>query len=108
MLKGFTCTRCGECCKISPSLSSADIHRIKKLGYPEEQFVDIAPNGEAYMQMKRGWCVFLRKNKEIYSCKIYGHHPKICRQYPIRLINGSCKPEILSSDQLFTTWKNNH
>jgi len=105
MLKGFECTRCGECCKISPELSRTDIGRIKKLGHPEEEFVDLAPDGKKYMQMKNGWCKFLKKNKKTYSCRIYGSHPGICRQYPVKLFNGSCKPELLASDMLFTKWK---
>ncbi len=94
------CKRCGECCT-SPRLSRKDIERIKKAGYKEEDFVYRDNFGNAYMKEKNGYCIFLRRNKEgkwKTSCLIYGIRPRVCREYPSRLINGSCKPERLAFD----------
>ena len=98
MLKNFKCNRCGECCR-SPRLYKKDIERIKKKGYKEEEFVYADNFGNKYIKDKKGWCMFLDKNKKMGSCKIYGARPKICRLYPTRLIKGSCKPEELEFDR---------
>jgi len=99
MIKNFKCKRCGECC-ISPRLYVNDIARIKKQGHSEDSFV-IQFRNKKYMKLKNGKCVFLKPNKRTKSCTIYQSRPKICREYPIRLIKGSCKPEVLASDKLF-------
>src|SRR3989339_270711 len=95
MLKNFKCKRCGECCR-SPRLYRADIARIKKAGHKKEDFVYADNFGSNYIKDKKGWCIFLKKNKETNSCIIYEFRPKICRLYPTELINGSCKPEKLA------------
>ena len=67
--KTFVCERkCGECCsKLTVKLSSADIKKIKALGY--EDFIEIDPflPGPSKYIMKKldnGWCVFLKKNRK--------------------------------------------
>jgi len=97
MLKNFVCKHCGSCCH-SPRLYKLDIERIKKLGYKEEDFVYTDNLGNTYTKDKKGWCLFLKKGKTT-ECKIYKARPKICRQYPSQLINGSCKPEELAFDK---------
>ena len=97
MLKNFKCKRCGECCR-SPRLYKADIERIKKAGYKEEDFVYTDNLGTSYIKDKRDWCMFLRKGKKTTSCVIYNFRPKICRLYPTTLIKGRCKPAKLAFD----------
>ncbi|MBU0628601.1 MAG: YkgJ family cysteine cluster protein [Nanoarchaeota archaeon] len=103
--KTFICSRCGECCiKYIVKLSKADIEKIKKKGYSEEDFVDIdknLPGPTKFVLRKRDdySCVFLVKNKEgISSCKIYGSRPSVCIQYPFLKKNvETCKPVAFSN-----------
>ncbi len=95
-MKNFKCKRCGECCR-PPRLYKQDIWRIKKQGYGEEDFIFTDNFGHNYIKDKKGWCMFLKKGK-IAECKIYKARPKICKQYPSELINGSCKPAELAFD----------
>jgi len=99
MLKSFKCKRCGACC-YPPKLYSADIRRIKKAGYEEEDFVYTDELSNKYLKDKgkNNKCRFLKKKGKLYECKIYPYRPKICREYPSRLVNGSCKPEKLKFD----------
>jgi len=101
MLKGFSCNRCGACCR-SPRLYPEDVRRILDLGNRKQDFVQKDIRGRSYMQEKDGWCIFLAKKGKKASCKIYPFRPNICRQYPSELRNGSCTPETLASDKLFT------
>ncbi len=107
MLKNFKCKKCGSCCR-TPRLYKADVERIKKLGYKEEDFVYTDNFGNTYPKEKKGWCMFLdkplrgktRTNKcKTAECKIYSARPKICRQYPSELIDGDCKPVELAFDK---------
>jgi Fe-S-cluster containining protein len=90
MIKKFICKRCGQCCR-SPRLYKADIERIKKAGYKEKDFIYTDNFNNNYIKDKKDWCMFLIKGKKA-KCKIYKERPKICRQYPSGLVNGSCKP----------------
>lgn len=98
MLKNFTCKQCGECCN-PPRLYKPDIERIKKLGYKEQDFIYTDNFKNNYLKNKKCRCMFLKKNKKIASCTIYNSRPRICRQYPSELINGSCKPVELAFDK---------
>ena len=97
MPKNFTCKQCGSCCN-PPRLYKQDIDRIKKLGYKEDDFIYTDNFNNNYLKDKKGWCIFLKKGK-IASCKIYPDRPRICRQYPSELVNGSCKPVKLAFDK---------
>lgn len=98
MLKNFKCKRCGSCC-YPPRLYPADIKRIKKAGYEDFVYVDNLRN--KYMKDKRNTkCIFLKKKGKIYECSIYSYRPKICRQYPSELVDGSCKPKKVIFDEL--------
>jgi len=79
-------------------LYNEDVNRIEKAGYNKEEFVYTDNLGNKYTKDKGGWCMFLKKGKTS-SCIIYDLRPKICRLYPTRLINGSCKPEELVFDR---------
>jgi Fe-S-cluster containining protein len=97
MLKGFKCTRCGSCC-YPPRLYQADIKKIEKAGYKDFVYEDNL--GKNYLKDKKGSkCMFLKKKGKIYECTIYPYRPRICRLYPSRLLNGSCKPEKLKFDE---------
>jgi Fe-S-cluster containining protein len=94
-MKNFKCKRCGSCCR-SPRLYKKDIERINKAGHKD--FIYSDNFGNNYIKDKNGWCLFLKKGKTA-SCKIYQARPKICRQYPSELVNGSCKPIELAFDR---------
>lgn len=96
MLKNFKCKRCGDCC-YPPRLFDVDIKKIKKAGYADFVYTDDLKN--TYMKDKKGnKCMFLRKKGKIFECSIYPNRPRICREYPSELIDGSCKPEKLRFD----------
>ena len=96
MIKNFHCKRCGECC-YPPRLFATDIKRIKKAGYEDFVYTDDLKN--TYMKDKKNnKCIFLRKKGKIFECSIYPYRPKVCREYPSELVNGSCKPEKLRFD----------
>ena len=97
MPKNFKCKRCGSCCN-PPRLYKQDIERIKKLGYKEKDFIYTDNFNNHYIKDKKGRCMFLKKTKPA-SCIIYKNRPKICRQYPSELVNGSCKPITLAFDK---------
>ena len=99
MLKNFKCKRCGQCCH-SPRLSKKDISRIEGAGYKDFIYTDNLGNN--YLKDKNGWCMFLKKK----SCLIYSVRPKICRQYPSELANGSCKPVELAFDKFLEKKEN--
>ncbi|MBW2975792.1 YkgJ family cysteine cluster protein [Candidatus Woesearchaeota archaeon] len=99
MKKKFKCKKCGECCR-SPRLYKADIERIKKAGYKEEDFIYTDNLNNSYIKEKKGWCMFLKRGKST-SCIIYQARPRICRQYPSELVKGSCKPAVLAFDRHF-------
>ena len=100
MLKDFKCNRCGLCCH-SPRLYKQDIKKIKKAGYKEDDFLETDFRGVSYIKDKDNWCTFLKKGKSSSSCKIYKARPKICIQYPTKLIGNSCIPQSLASDIIF-------
>ncbi len=96
MLKGFKCNRCGECC-YPPRVYGSDIKKMEKAGLSEFVYTDNL--GNTYLKDKADKkCMFLRKKGKIYECSIYLNRPKVCRQYPSELINGSCKPQKLKFD----------
>ena len=97
MSKNFKCKRCGQCCR-TPRLYKKDIERIIKAGHKEKDFIYTDNFNNNYTRDKKAWCLFLRKGKTA-SCKIYQARPKICRQYPSELVNGSCKPVELAFDK---------
>ena len=96
----FVCERCGECCiRYIVKLSKADIERIKKEGYGEEDFVDIdshlpEPTKSVLRKREDDSCIFLVKNKGgISSCKVYDSRPSVCIKYPFLKKNvETCKP----------------
>ncbi|MBS3098562.1 YkgJ family cysteine cluster protein [Candidatus Woesearchaeota archaeon] len=97
MLKNFKCTRCGKCC-YPPRLYPKDREKLRKVGCSD--FIEKDFRGLSYIrEQKNGKCAFLRKNKKNYSCKVYRCRPRICREYPTKLINGSCEPEMLVFDK---------
>jgi Fe-S-cluster containining protein len=92
MLEGFSCKRCGECCKGSPRLSQEDIERIMELGVKPEQFVEII-NNVSYMRIWQDQCVFLDWKADGKAfCRIYDSRPRICRLYPGSKLE-NCQPE---------------
>lgn len=96
----FECDRyCGECCKkLIVRVTKADIERIRKLGYEDEDFVDrdLIYRNKFVLRMDKGGCIFIKRHKDgAYSCIIYKNRPKICGQYPFFAKNlvGSCLPK---------------
>jgi uncharacterized protein len=86
-LAGFTCTRCGDCCRWSGSvlLREDDLPRMAAfLGLKEEDFIqehtELAPNRHQLALIDRpdGSCRFLEGNR----CRIYEARPVQCSSFP--------------------------
>ena len=97
--ENFQCDRyCGECCKKPVvRVRKAEIEKIRKLGYKEEDFLERDMRSISIFLLKRNkkGCIFLKKHKDgKYSCTIYKNRPKICQQYPFfrKTTIGSCLP----------------
>ncbi len=96
----FECDRyCGQCCKkLIVRLAKADIEKIRKLGYEDEDFLerDLIYRNKFVLRRDEGSCIFLKRRKDrTYSCVIYKNRPKTCQQYPFFAKNlvGSCLPK---------------
>jgi|TARA_B100001964_G_scaffold9662_1_gene10262 Fe-S-cluster containining protein len=98
--ENFQCDRyCGQCCKkLTIRVSKADIERIRKLGYKEEDFLerDLLYRNKFVLKRDKNKCVFIKKSKDgKYLCRIYKNRPKTCQQYPFfgnKNKVGSCLP----------------
>ena len=98
--ESFQCDRyCGQCCKkLIVRVSKADIERIRKIGYEEQDFLerDLAYRNKFILKRNKNGCIFLKKSKDgKYSCIIYKDRPKTCEQYPFfgnKNNVGSCLP----------------
>jgi len=76
------CLRCGDCCKETEMLLSAeDIERLEGKGYRKKFFVRFDEEGYAKLRNLRGTCVFY--DADYCRCKIYRFRPLGCRLYPI-------------------------
>ena len=72
---------CGKCCyDTKMPLTRSGIERIKKLGFPEEYFVDRRGRIPRLKNVD-GHCVFL--DPESNACTIYPDRPEGCRLYPL-------------------------
>jgi len=80
----FKCKRCATfCCKLGgPKLSLKDVEGLKKAGYCEAEFLDVAHG--CLKNEASGSCAFLKldKMKGFYTCTVYRHRPLLCRLYP--------------------------
>ena len=75
------CKRCGVCCQETEMLlSSEDVRRLVKLGYPVNSFA-ICQDGYLFLRNIDGHCVFFDPERQI--CKIYSSRPSGCRIYPV-------------------------
>ncbi|MFQ6055714.1 MAG: YkgJ family cysteine cluster protein [Methanosarcinales archaeon] len=75
------CRRCGVCCThLVVRVSQADINRLKKIGYKEEEFIR-----DDCLKLNDGGCVFLRKNSSEYRCAIHPYRPLACRRFPFSI-----------------------
>jgi Fe-S-cluster containining protein len=78
----MVCLRCGDCCRETEMLLSAeDIERLEGKGYRKEFFMLFDEEGYAKLRNLRGACVFY--DPENRRCKIYKFRPSGCRLYPI-------------------------
>ncbi|OPX67183.1 MAG: Flagellin N-methylase [Methanoregulaceae archaeon PtaB.Bin056] len=96
---GFSCTRCGECCRQGAGddnlvmVSPAEIRRISSLCQVRpEEYVEPYPERVKFSdgtEITFGWairrvagdCTFYRDG----SCQVYAERPWICRTYPFML-----------------------
>ena len=106
--ENFQCDRyCGECCKKPVvRVRKAEIEKIRKLGYKEEDFLERDMRSISIFLLKRNkkGCIFLKKHKDgKYSCTIYKNRPKICQQYPFfrKTTIGSCLPNKMFPNAVF-------
>ncbi len=96
--KTFSCSKCGQCCRMIVKLNQKDINRIKKLGHKEEDFVMNDPLGAKFkvLKQKNAICVFVKKENNNFVCSIYAHRPGVCKKYPFMKLNckiEDCKPK---------------
>jgi len=76
------CIKEGKCCYDTEMLlSEADIRRIEKLGYSQNDFIEIDKNGFVRLKNINGHCVFLNPKSNL--CMIYPHRPIGCKLYPV-------------------------
>jgi len=93
-----SCKQCGKCCYMTPALTDNDIHRIKRIGLKEKDFIENLE--KKYIKANNGKCMFLIERKDKTACAIYTARPEICRQYPSELKeDGSCQPVEISFDK---------
>jgi Fe-S-cluster containining protein len=93
------CLRCGVCCtETEMLLSTEDIERLERKGYPREFFVLLDREGYAKLRNKQRHCVFYDVEKR--RCKVYGARPLGCRLYPVIydedegiVVDGICRAE---------------
>lgn len=81
-LPGFSCRRCGRCCRGKLIVIYAkDMARLKGLGgcFEETTLKERALTGAAHkMKMPQGRCVFLKDD----LCTNYERRPDTCRRHP--------------------------
>ena len=74
--------RCSKCCYgTEMPLTTEDIERIERLGYPREYFVETGIDGIPRLRNINGHCVFLDAVTGL--CMIYPWRPEGCRLYPL-------------------------
>ncbi len=107
--KNFKCDRyCGKCCmNLTIMVDNSDVNKIKKLGYNINDFIemDLIDENKFILRKKdNGHCIFLKKNKRIYSCNIHKNRPKICQKYPFfsKKPIKSCYPEDMFPNAMFS------
>lgn len=78
------CLHCGVCCtETEMLLSTRDIARLEKKGFPAESFVRFDNSGYAILRNRRGHCFFY--NVKQRRCNVYADRPSGCRIYPVIL-----------------------
>ena len=70
------CLRCGNCCRLLVELEESDIKRIKDAGYKDFLVKD------KYLKRINRYCIFLKKEGNIYTCQINNIKPEICNSFP--------------------------
>ena len=95
---GFTCRRCGACCRIKDGIvrvSEEEIARISAfLGMTESDFVEteteVAPDRTGLILKSRpdGACAYLRDDN---LCRINPVKPDKCRTFPLEWTNPDSK-----------------
>ena len=93
----FKCKQCGECCRPIVGLKKEDIKRIKTLGLKKKEFAVYDKEIKMYtLKQINNVCMFLRRQRDKFTCKIYDQRPDICRKYPFVPIKenaSDCKPK---------------
>jgi Fe-S-cluster containining protein len=62
-------------------LSTEDVERLERKGYPRGFFVRFDRVGYAKLRNQQGHCVFYDVEKR--KCKVHGDRPAGCRLYPV-------------------------
>lgn len=108
ILKRFSCTGCGDCCRWTGSvlLCDDDIQRLADcLNLSEQEFIQrhtrLAPNRQqlALLDQDDGSCAFLDGNR----CAVYVARPEQCRSFPYAWSVSEGCPEL---DRLLDEQKN--
>jgi Fe-S-cluster containining protein len=84
--QGFSCVRCGACCRAYVQVTERDLIRWASLGRrdildrvaPAEGWIEPVTRGEMSA------CPFLHAGPEpgVYRCRIYDMRPEACRAFP--------------------------
>tara|TARA_Y100000310_G_scaffold271648_1_gene286248 strand:- start:62 stop:382 length:321 start_codon:yes stop_codon:yes gene_type:complete len=81
MNHNFKCERCGYSCTLKVVLTKEEIKTIQNLGYTD--FYETDKNSKVCLkQTKEHDCIFLERDKDKTTCKIYPSRPKPCENYP--------------------------
>ena len=108
ILKQFSCSGCGECCRWTGAvlLEGFDLPRLASyLGLSELEFIDghtrLAPNRRqlALLDQTDGSCAFVEGDR----CSVYESRPKQCRTFPFAWSVQEGCPEL---DKLLADQKN--
>lgn len=78
----FVCSRCGECCGFTVTLTRDDVERLRKAGHDIDDCV-IGKIGLRTLRREKGVCVFLEFDEDgVARCSIHEDRPDLCRRFP--------------------------
>jgi len=81
----FKCLRCGKCCRFKVKLSLEDIARIRSKGFDDFFVVE---DGNFYFKRPHGYCIFLKFEDGLFTCKIHDFKPEGCKEFPFKIQDG--------------------
>lgn len=106
-MDGWTCTRCGECCRTEPAIAVSDAERAL-LEARRDGLVFQPDHRPGYWQMQAGPCPFYAD-----GCTVYDIRPYNCRRYAsLKGFTGSARDaqrvRVLYQRRAQTRWGHAH